>query len=105
MDSETSLMAGELAMEFTVEFFGLPRRLSGLKEATVQVKRQATLRDVVRKLAKQFPAFLGGLIDPETYDLEEPYFFNINARFVPPNLEYKPKEGERLLLLFIEAGG
>lgn len=92
-------------MEFTVEFFGLPRRLSGLKETVVQVKRDATLRDVVRTLAKQFPAFLGALVNPETYDLEEPYFFNINARFVPPNLEYKPKEGERLLLLFIEAGG
>jgi len=92
-------------MEFTVEFYGLPRRLSGVKETTVQVKQGATLRDVVMTLAKQFPAFLGDLINPKTYDLGEPYFFNIDARFVPPSLEYKPKEGERLLLLFIEAGG
>ena len=92
-------------MEFTVEFFGLPRRLSGVKETTVQVKENATLRDVVKALAESFPAFLGSLIDPQTYDLEIPYFFNIDARFVPRNLEHHPRAGERLLLLFLEAGG
>ena len=92
-------------MEFTVEFFGLPRRLSGVKETTVQVKENATLRDVVRALAESFPAFLGSLIDPATYDLEIPYFFNIDARFVPRSLEHQPKAGEKLLLLFLEAGG
>ena len=92
-------------MEFTVEFFGLPRRLSGVKETTVQVKENATLRDVVKALAEGFPAFLGSLIDPATYDLEIPYFFNIDARFVPRSLEHQPKAGEKLLLLFLEAGG
>ena len=46
-------------MEFTVEFYGLPRRLSGVKETTVQVKKEATLRDVVKALVARFPAFLG----------------------------------------------
>jgi molybdopterin converting factor small subunit len=92
-------------MEFTVEFFGLPRRLSGVKEATVQVKPEATLRDVVKALAAQFPAFLGQLVDAHSYELAEPYFFNINARFVPKSLEHHPKQGDRLLLLFLEAGG
>ena len=92
-------------MEFTVEFFGLPRRLSGIKETTVQVKENATLRDVVKVLAERFPVFLGSLIDPQTFDLEIPYFFNIDARFVPRSLEHHPRAGERLLLLFLEAGG
>jgi len=92
-------------MEFVVEFFGLPRRLSGVKETTVKVKQGATLRDIVIALAKKFPAFVGELIDPQTFDLEEPYFFNIDARYVPSNLNYKPEEGKRLLLLFLEAGG
>jgi hypothetical protein len=94
-----------IAMEFTVEFYGLPRRLSGVKETTVRVKRGATLLDIVRALVDKFPAFLGSLVDPKTFKLEEPYFFNIDARFVPKTLEYHPKEGERLLLLFVEAGG
>jgi molybdopterin converting factor small subunit len=92
-------------MEFTVEFYGLPRRLSGVKETTVEVKRDATLRDVIAALLKRFPAFSDSLVEPRTYDLREPYFFNIDARYVPRNLEYAPKEGERLLLLFLEAGG
>ncbi len=92
-------------MELTVEFFGLPRRLSGAKQTKVRVEEGATLRDVVAALARQFPAFLGELVEPETYDLVEPYFFNIDARHVPQNLEFEPKEGQRLLLLFLEAGG
>jgi len=92
-------------MEFTVEFFGLPRRLSGEKETTVDVPEGATLRDVVHALAAQFPAFLGDLIDPRTYELMEPYFFNIDARRVAKTLDYEPQAGERLLLLFVEAGG
>jgi hypothetical protein len=95
---------GEL-MEFTVEFYGLPRRLSGVKETAVDVEHGASLRDVVAALAKRFPAFLNELIDPQTYDLEEPYFFNIDARFVPPSLDHVPQQGQRLLLLFLEAGG
>jgi hypothetical protein len=91
--------------EFTIEFYGLPRRLSGVKETSVQVQQGATLRDVVKALVQQFPSFLGPLVAPESYELHEPYFFNINARFVPRNLEYTPKAGERLLLLFLEAGG
>jgi hypothetical protein len=91
--------------EFTVEFYGLPRRLSGVKETTVGVEHGASLRTVVAALAERFPTFLNGLIDPQTYDLEAPYFFNIDARFVPPNLEHVPEEGQRLLLLFLEAGG
>ena len=92
-------------MELRVEFFGLPRRLSGEKEATVQVREGATLRDVVVALTQRFPAFLGELVNPQTHDLVEPYFFNIDARYVPRSLEHQPKEGQRLLLLFLEAGG
>ncbi len=92
-------------MELTVEFYGLPRRLSGVKEATVEVKQGATLRDVVDALVLKFPVFVGDLVDPQTRELQAPYFFNIDARHVPKNLNYQPKEGERLLLLFVEAGG
>jgi hypothetical protein len=99
------VIVGERVTEYIVEFFGLPRRLSGVKEATVQVTEGATLRDVVVALSQRFPAFLGELVDPQTYDLEEPYFFNIDARYVPPSLDFQPKQGQRLLLLFLEAGG
>ncbi len=92
-------------MQLVVEFFGLPRRLSGAKQTTVHVSPGATLHNVVAELAAQFPAFVGPLIDPMNQTLKEPYFFNIDARRVPKSLDYQPKEGEKLLLLFLEAGG
>ncbi len=92
-------------MEFTVEFYGMPRRLSGVPEAKVDVPPGATLRDIVAALVAMYPSFLNGLVDPVTYEINDPYFFNIDARHVPKNLDYQPKEGERLLLLFLEAGG
>ena len=92
-------------MKLTVELFGLARRLAGEKEVVVEVNDGATLRDVVIALAKKFPAFLGELVVPETYDLKAPYVFNIEGRRVVRNLEEKPKEDERLLLIFVTVGG
>jgi hypothetical protein len=92
-------------MEYTVEFYGMPRRLSGVSQAMVNAKPNATLRDIVDELVTMYPSFLGNLVDPKTRQINEPYFFNIDARYVPKNLDYQPKQGERLLLLFLEAGG
>jgi len=92
-------------MQLTVELFGLARRLSGEKEVMVEVSDEATLRNVVVALTRRFPAFLGPLVVPETYELVEPYFFNYDGRRVSKSLEEKPKEDDRLLLLFTEAGG
>jgi hypothetical protein len=92
-------------MEYTVEFYGMPRRLSGVPETTVELEPGSTLRDIVDALVVKYPSFLNGLIDPDTHEICDPYFFNIDARYVPKNLEYQPKQGERLLLLFLEAGG
>jgi|Deesub1362A_J573_1020465.scaffolds.fasta_scaffold01243_12 molybdopterin converting factor small subunit len=92
-------------MKLTVELFGLARRLAKEKEVIVELSDDATLRDVVVALTKKFPDFLGNLVVPETYDLKAPYFFNINAKRVARSLEERPKEEERLLLMFVEAGG
>jgi molybdopterin converting factor small subunit len=92
-------------MRLTVELFGLARRLSEEKEVTVEVSDGATLRDVVAALAARFPAFLGPLVVPGTYDLVEPYFFNYDGRRAARSLEERPKENDRLLLFFVTLGG
>lgn len=92
-------------MRLTVELFGLARRLSGEKEVTVEVGDEAALRDVVVALSKRFPAFLGPLVVPRTYELKEPYFFNYNGQRVAKSLDEKPKEGDRLVLFLVDAGG
>lgn len=89
-------------MRLTVEFFGLPRRLSGEKKTLIEVGENATLRDVNAELVKRFPAFLGPLVVPETHELVESYFFyNMDAA---PG-DKRVKEGDRLLLMFVDAGG
>jgi hypothetical protein len=88
-----------------VELYGLARRLSGEKEVTVEVGNAATLRDVVVALTDRFPAFLGSLVVPETYDLAAPYFFSYNGQRTARNLEERPKEHDRLMLLLLALGG
>jgi len=92
-------------MRLTVELFGLARRLSGEKEVMLEIKDDATLRDVVIALAERFPSFLGQLVVPGTYELVEPYFFNFDGRRVAKSLDERPEEEGRLLLMFVEAGG
>lgn len=92
-------------MRLTVELYGLARRLSGEREVTVDVGNDATLRDVVVALTERFPAFLGALAVPETYDLVAPYFFSYGGRRTARDLDERPKEGDRLLLLLLALGG
>jgi len=91
--------------ELKVELFGLARRLAQMKEVAVKVGDKDTYRDLVAALASRFPAFLGQIIVPRTYDLIDPYFFNVDARRVVHNLEEIPEEGKPILLFFVDAGG
>jgi hypothetical protein len=92
-------------MELTVEFLGLSRRLAQVKECLVQVPDQSTLHDVVRVLATQFPLLLGPVIVPQTFELVSSHMFNIEGRMAAPNLAVQPQDGQRLILMFVEAGG
>jgi|GEM_PF-1417959 len=92
-------------MKLTIDFYcGLARRLSRETSTVIEVSDHATLREVCAALAERFPTFLGPLIVPETYDLVEPHFFNINGRHAA-SLEVVPKEGDRVFLMAITAGG
>ena len=92
-------------MKVTVELFALARRLSKAKSVVLELAPGATLRDVLVKLGDRFPALLGELIVPGSYDLREPYVFNIDARRVAKNLDEVVREGENLLLMYVTVGG
>lgn len=89
----------------TVEFLGLPRRLSGQTEAQIEVREGATLRDVVVELARLFPSFIGQVITPQADNLISPYFFNVGGRLTATSLAQTVDPGEPLVLMFLEAGG
>jgi len=92
-------------MKLTVEFLGLSRRLAQTKESLVEVGDQATLRSVVRHLASQFPALVGPVVAAPSYDLAPSYMMNIDGRRAATDLDQPAQDGQRLILMFVEAGG
>lgn len=79
--------------------------MAGCEHTQLELCENASLRDVVRALAVQYPSFLGQIIDPQTYDLISPYFFCIGGRFVATDLDARVDIGEPLVLMFLDAGG
>ena len=92
-------------MVLTVELLGLARRLAQTKRSLVEIHDRATLREVVACLATRFPALVGPVIVPGTYDLASPYMLNIDGRRVAKDFDAPAQDGQRLLLMFVEAGG
>ncbi len=92
-------------MKLTVEMLGLSRRLAQTKESLVEVSDQATFRDVLAQLAARFPALVGPVIVPDTFDIVSSHMINVDGRSVVTDLDSHPQDGQRLILMFVEAGG
>lgn len=92
-------------MKLTVEMLGLSRRLTQTKESLVEIDDQATFRDVLAQLATRFPVLVGPVIVPDTYDIVSSHMINVDGRSVVTDLDSHPQDGQRLILMFVEAGG
>lgn len=92
-------------MRLIVEFLGLARGLTGTKERVLEVEDSATFRDVLRRLAKDYPPLVGPVIKPDTYELDPSHILSLDGRRVPRDLDERPEDGQRLILMFVETGG
>ncbi len=92
-------------MQLTVEFLGLSRRLTHTREVTLDPGDQTTFRDLLRMLASQFPALVGPVIVPHTFDIDPSHMLNIDGRHPVGDLDTTPQDGQRLIFMFVEAGG
>ncbi|MFP3896870.1 MAG: MoaD/ThiS family protein [Anaerolineales bacterium] len=92
-------------MKLDVEFLGRARRLTQVKRCLVEVDDQATLRDVIRRIASRFPALVGPVVSPETFELTPSYMLNIDGRRAAKDLDMPAQDGQRIILMFMEAGG
>jgi hypothetical protein len=92
-------------MQLKVEFLGLARELAGAPDGMVALVDQATWRDLLRELALRFPALYGPVITPDRYDLAPAYMLNVGGRTVVRDYSEPAQPGQRLLLMFAEAGG
>lgn len=92
-------------MVLTVEFLGHARRLVGCQSHELEIGNDATYGDLLRSLAHAFPTLYGEIIDPETNSLTSAYtLMRENLRPVR-DLQEHPTHGERVILMFVEAGG
>jgi molybdopterin converting factor small subunit len=88
-----------------VEFYGTARQVTRQKEVTIELEEGGTFRDVVRTLAARYPGLIGDVIQPGGEELQMPNMFNVNARQVVKDLDTQPQDGDRILLMFVTAGG
>ena len=92
-------------MKLIVEMLGLSRRLAQTKVSLVEINDQTTFRDVLAQLATRFPALVGPIIVPNTFDIVSSHMINVDGRSVVTDLDSHPQDGQRLILMFVEAGG
>ncbi|MHB1006964.1 MAG: MoaD/ThiS family protein [Chloroflexota bacterium] len=92
-------------MRLVVELYGLARHLTGATETMVEVDEGATLRDVARAVGLVFPQLVGPIVEAQTSELVDPYVFSLDGRVVSPTLDVPARPGERLVLMFVPAGG
>lgn len=92
-------------MRLTVEFLGLARRLARTRETSIEIAPAASYRDVTRILAADFPDLVGPVIDPQTCEVVSSYMINLDGRCALHDYDAHPVDGQRLILMFVEAGG
>ena len=92
-------------MKLTVELLGLARLLAQTKQSLIEVSDQATFRDVLAHLATRFPILVGPVIVPHTFDIVSSHMINVDGRHVVTDLDSQPRDGQRLILMIVEAAG
>ena len=94
-------------MRVNLEFFGLSRLAVGKKEISLDLEEGATFRDVVRKLAAMYPNLIGDVIKPDGESLQHPNIFNLNAKRMirADQMDERPNDGDRIILMSMSAGG
>ncbi|MDO9547254.1 MAG: MoaD/ThiS family protein [Pelolinea sp.] len=90
-----------------VEFTGISRVLTGKTEYMISIANNKDVTEVVRMISRKFPALLGEVIERGGETLIPTNLFSVNGERIlnEEQLHYKPKDGDRLILLSLLAGG
>ena len=94
-------------MRVQLEFLGLSRLVSGVRETSLDIEPGTTFRDIVRLLADKYPEMVGNVIRPDHATLQEPNILNLNARQMiqASQMDDAPGENDRIILMSMSAGG
>lgn len=94
-------------MQVSVEFMGVARVVSGIKQVTLTLEEGTTFRQIVRLLGQKYPQLIGEVIQPDGETLHASNMLNLNGRRMiqPAQMDTTPSDGDRLILMSILAGG
>ena len=90
-----------------VEFTGISRMLTGQSEMTLKIRQGTTFSEIVKLLGKKFPTLVGQIIDKDGNVFIATNLFSLNGQQIIQESEMNgsPKEGDRLILISLLAGG
>jgi molybdopterin converting factor small subunit len=92
-------------MVLTVEFLGHARSLVGSKSLQLEIGDDATYGELLRALTRACPSLSGEIIDAQSGSLTSAYSLMRENLRVVQDLREQPVHGERVTLMFVEAGG
>jgi molybdopterin converting factor small subunit len=90
---------------YTVEMFGLPYSISGIREIKIELEDKMKLTDIIGALRREIPALEGEVITPGNDYLMDGFTFNINGRFYVDDRDLILKEGDHIILLTLATIG
>ncbi len=100
MDSASRTNLGSKSMPVNVEMFGIPRARAGVTTTTAAGR---CLGDVLADLATRFPELAATCIDGRR--LRPGFTANLDGQRFITDPDTRLKDGDRLLLLSLDAGG
>jgi len=94
-------------MRIHVELLGLSRLAVGAKEVALDLEEDTTFRGIVRMLGTRYPKMIGNVIQPDGETLQTPNIFNLNAKRMiqASQMDGSPRDGDRIILMSVSAGG
>ena len=90
-----------------VEFSAISRVLTGQSEFSLNLKKGASIADVVSVIGKKFPQLLGQIIEKEGHALIPTNVFSVNGQKIihESDTAFQPNDGDKLILLSLLSGG
>jgi molybdopterin converting factor small subunit len=94
-------------MRIHLEFLGVSRLVAGVKAISLDVEEDTTFQDIVRVLSAKYPGMIGNVIQPDGETLQVPNILNLNAKRMiqASQMNERPSDGDRIILMSISAGG
>jgi hypothetical protein len=94
-------------VKITIEFTGITKSITQSNKIDFELPKGSTYRDLIKMLAKKYPAMVGLIIDPdaETFLSSNMFVINGNLEFPAMILDKMPADGEQISLMSVITGG